>query len=75
MRIREAWSRIVVAPVIGGLIIGSVLLGSCAPKSVEAPAPTDNMCRMFLLKSSDCEEDTMGWIGSAEDDRFKAVKA
>lgn len=77
MRIREAWCKIVVAPVIAGLIAGCVILGATAPKPiiVDRPIPNAFNCMTMLLKSSACEEDTVGWIGSSQDDRFKAVKA
>ena len=68
MRLGEALRKIVVAPVIAGLIIGCVFLGATAPKSV-SPINPIAPCAVFLLKSSDCPEDTMGWIGSAEDSR------
>jgi hypothetical protein len=71
---RESLRKIVIAPVIGGIILGCVALGATAPKSVEVYPPSDFTCSVRLLASTECEEDTMGWIGSAEDGRFVSVK-
>lgn len=75
MKLKEAFRRIVIAPVIGGIILGCVSLGACAPKTVYVGPPTDFMCSVMLLSSTECGEDTIGWIGSAEDGRFVQVKA
>lgn len=69
MRVKEAFRRIVIAPVITGLIIGCLFLGATAPKSIEPSVRQLTPCQLFLLKSSECPEDTMGWIGSSEDSR------
>jgi len=73
MRIREALSRIVIAPVIAGIILGCVSIGACAPK--DSPKVENNSCGVLFLRSSDCPEDTAGWIGSPEDNRTGDQKA
>jgi len=70
---KQALRRIVIAPVIAGIILGCVSLGACAPK--DSPKVDTNSCGVFFLRSSDCPEDTIGWIGSPEDSRTGAQKA
>lgn len=47
-----------------------------APHSIYVNVPVPGMLPAYLcnspMKSSDCAEDTIGWVGSSEDDRVKA---
>lgn len=71
MRLRKAFRRVTITPVVAAMILGSTLLCACAPESVEVTTPSGFACRMMLLASTDCAEDTLGWVGSSEDDRFR----
>jgi len=68
MRIAEALRRIVLAPVLAGALI--VTTGLALMNAPEPHVPVyDNACNVLFLGNADCPEDTIGWIGSSEDDR------
>lgn len=68
MRIREAFRRIVIAPVICGAMLVSNVFGVLDTPETHVPR-YDNICNVMFIQNADCPEDTLGWAGSSEDDR------
>lgn len=75
MRLRKR----VVAVVLAVFVAGTLTACDSQDKSRSVQFATPGVSEMIPgclcllpLKSSDCAEDTIGWIGSSEDDRYKA---